>query len=119
MCVWGGPREGTDGCVREDFFSAFPPPWQPVVLAKVLGGGWRRGTGLENIRRVANVPDLIADQDLGLALNITGRSKPPQEAASMPQGYLLSPLEDSSNVPTYKKIFHIKTKLGSPTSGLF
>lgn len=49
---------------REDFFS-FPPPWQRVALAKVLEfweGGWRRGTGLENIRRVADVPALIADE---------------------------------------------------------
>lgn len=44
QCV-GGSREGTDGCVRERFFSAFPPPWQHVALAKILefwegdGGG--------------------------------------------------------------------------------
>lgn len=104
---------------REDFFFFSPTlaACSPCKSPRVLGGGWRRGTGLENIRRVADVPALIAD--LGLPFNITGRSKPPQETASMPQGYLLSSLEDSSNVPTYKKIFHLKTKLGNPTSGLF
>lgn len=67
QCV-GGSGEGTDGCVRETKIpSASSPPWQLVALtiSSSSGRGWRRGCRLENIRRVADVPALIADPDLG------------------------------------------------------
>lgn len=93
MCVMqcvGGSREGTDECVRETKIpSASSPPWQLVVLTISSSSGRmvEEGSCLENIRRVADVPALIADPDLGLPLNIRGRNKPHQEAARMPQGY--------------------------------
>lgn len=89
QCV-GGSREGTDDRVRETKIpSASSPPWQLVALTISWSSGRmvEEGCCLENIRRVADVPALIADPDLGLPLNIRGRNKPPQEAARMPQGY--------------------------------
>lgn len=63
--VWGAlGRELMDVLGREDFFFFSPTlaACSPCKSPRVLGGGWRRGTGLENIRRVADVPALIADE---------------------------------------------------------
>lgn len=66
MCS-GGSGEGTDGCVGETKIpSAASSPWQLVALTVSSSSGrGQEGCRLENIRRVADVPALIVDPDLG------------------------------------------------------
>lgn len=62
-----GSGEGTDGCVRE---TKVPSASSPTLAAcsphNILEfwEGVEEGCRLENIRRVADVPALIADPDL-------------------------------------------------------
>lgn len=66
-CV-GGSEEGTDVCVRETKISfCFFPTLAACSLHNILEfwEGVEEGCRLENIRRVADVPALIADPDLG------------------------------------------------------
>lgn len=51
---------------RQRFLLLLPSPWQLVALTISSSSGWgvEEGCRLENIRRVADVPALIADPDL-------------------------------------------------------